>query len=123
MLTLTSDFTFKNDERSCTFIKYYDGSFLFKKLIETEMAGITKLQKEGDLGKFLEKNQGYLVVVFFSAEWSEESKLMADVVGEMVKSEQLSRTTRFVQLDAEEFEDTSMKYNVEAVPTFVLLRV
>jgi hypothetical protein len=87
------------------------------------MAGITKLQKEGDLGKFLEKNQGYLVVVFFSAEWSEESKLMADVVGEMVKSEQLSRTTRFVQLDAEEFEDTSMKYNVEAVPTFVLLRV
>jgi hypothetical protein len=87
------------------------------------MASITKLQKEGDLDKFLEKNQGYLVVVFFSAEWSEESKLMADVVGEMVKSEQLSRTTRFVQLDAEEFEETSMKYNVEAVPTFVLLRV
>ncbi len=87
------------------------------------MASITKLQKEGDLDKFLEKNQGYLVVVFFSAEWSEESKLMADVVGEMVKSEQLSKTTRFVQLDAEEFEETSMKYNVEAVPTFVLLRV
>ena len=84
---------------------------------------ITKLQKEEDFAKFLENNQMYLVVVFFSAEWSEESKVMAEVVGEMVKSEETSRTTRFIQLEAEEFEEISLKYNVEAVPTFVLLRV
>ncbi len=86
-------------------------------------SSVTKLQKEEEFVQFLEKNQSYLVVVFFSAEWSDESKLMSDVVGELVKSEQISRTTRFIQLEAEEFENISLMYNVEAVPTFVLLRV
>lgn len=63
------------------------------------------------------------MVLFFSAQWSDESKLMSDVAEEMVKSEKVSRTTKFIQIEAEDFEDLSMKFNVEAVPTFVLLKV
>ena len=64
-----------------------------------------------------------LVVLFFSAQWSDESKLMGDVAEEMVKTEKVSRTTKFIQIEAEDFEDLSMKFDIEAVPTFVLLKV
>lgn len=86
------------------------------------MSSIIKLQKPEDLEKLLANNAGHLVVLFFSAEWSEESKLMSDVVVEMLKSSQINQSTRFIQLDAEQFEDISLNYDVEAVPTFVFLR-
>lgn len=86
------------------------------------MNSIIKLQKPEDLEKLLANNAGHLVVLFFSAEWSEESKLMSDVVVEMLKSSQINQSTRFIQLDAEQFEDISLNYAVEAVPTFVFLR-
>lgn len=47
---------------------------------------------------------------------------MSDVVVEMLKSSQINQSTRFIQLDAEQFEDISLNYAVEAVPTFVFLR-
>lgn len=64
-----------------------------------------------------------LVVLFFSAEWSDESKLMGEVVMELLKSEKVTRTAKFLQLEAEEYEEISMNYDVEAVPTFVFIRV
>lgn len=86
------------------------------------MTTIIKLQKEEEFEKFLNDNQNLLVVLFFSAQWSDESKLMGDVAEEMVKTEKVSRTTKFIQIEAEDFEDLSMKFDIEAVPTFVLLK-
>lgn len=62
-------------------------------------------------------------MLFFSAEWSEESKLMSEVVVELLKSEKVTHSTKFLQLEAEEYEEISMNYDVEAVPTFVFIRV
>lgn len=60
--------------------------------------------------------------MFFSAEWSDESKLMENVVNELVKDDKYRNSARFLQIEAENFEDLAIRYNVEAVPTFVFLR-
>jgi hypothetical protein len=61
--------------------------------------------------------------LFFAADWSEESQLMSDVVVELLKNEKTARSAKFLQLEAEEFEELSIKYDIEAVPTFVFIRV
>lgn len=83
---------------------------------------VTKLQKTEDFNKFVAENQNFLVVIFFSAEWSDECKLMGNVVQEVLKNENLAGTTRFLQLEAEEHEEISIEFDIEAVPTFVFLR-
>jgi len=62
-------------------------------------------------------------VLFFAADWSDESKLMQDVVEELIKNEKYQSTVRFLQIEAEKFEDISIKYNVEVVPSFIFLKV
>ena len=64
-----------------------------------------------------------MVVLYFSASWSEECNLMSDVIKELAKNEKTSRSTKFLQIEAEEFEDLSVKYGIEAVPTFLFLKV
>lgn len=86
------------------------------------MNAITKLEQFDQFEKFLTDNKNFLVVLFFGADWSDESKLMQGVVEEILKNEKLSRTVRFIQVDAEEYEDISIGFDVEAVPTFVFLK-
>ena len=62
-------------------------------------------------------------MLFFAAEWSDESKLMQDVVDELIKNETYQNNVRFLQIEAEQFEDLSIKYNVEVVPSFIFLKV
>lgn len=83
---------------------------------------LTKIQKTEDFDKFVADHQNYLVIVFFSADWSDECKLMSSVVDEILKNEELKKTTKFLELEAEEHEEISIKFNIEAVPTFVFLR-
>ena len=62
-------------------------------------------------------------MLFFGAEWSEESKLMAEVLSELAKDAKYQSNTRFLQIEAEDNEQISIKYGIEAVPSFVFLKV
>lgn len=83
---------------------------------------VITIKETEEFKKLLTANQKSLVILFFSAEWSDESKLMSDVVTELMKVEKISKCTKFVKIEAEDFEDISMNYDIEAVPTFVFLR-
>jgi thiol-disulfide isomerase/thioredoxin len=61
-------------------------------------------------------------VLFFSAKWSEECKLMNDVIVELSKDEKNSQL-RVLIIEAEDHETITVKYGVEAVPTFVFINV
>lgn len=58
-------------------------------------------------------------VVFFWADWSEPCKFMDKVFGELSKQH---RAVRFLKVEAEVLDDITIKYNVTAVPMFVILQ-
>ncbi|KAJ9583293.1 hypothetical protein L9F63_022364 [Diploptera punctata] len=66
-------------------------------------------------------NKDDLVVVHFYADWAAQCGPMNEVIEELDKQSEL-RGVKFAKCPAEDFPELSMKYNVTAVPTFVLLR-
>jgi thioredoxin-like negative regulator of GroEL len=63
------------------------------------------------------------VVVFFSAGWSEECKYMTGFFNELAKDKKISSSLRVLEVEAEDYEDISMTYGIEAVPSFLFLKV
>ncbi|CAF0709640.1 unnamed protein product [Brachionus calyciflorus] len=86
------------------------------------MSVLNKLDKLENFQKFLEENANALVVLFFAANWSDESKLMNNVLQELSKDERNKNVLRVLEVEAEDFEEISIKYGIEAVPTFVLIK-
>ncbi|KAK8742299.1 hypothetical protein OTU49_001784 [Cherax quadricarinatus] len=68
----------------------------------------------------LEKNNG-LSVVHFMADWAPQCDQMNEVINELSKQRELKEVT-FGIVVAEDIPEVSLKYNVSAVPTFVLFR-
>jgi len=60
-----------------------------------------------------------LVVVHFWAPWAEQCKQMNEVLEELSKA---NNDVVFLKLEAEEVAEISMKYEVEAVPTFLFIK-
>nr|QSX72247.1 glutaredoxin 3 [Halichondria panicea] len=60
-----------------------------------------------------------LTVVHFWAPWSEPCKQMAEAMEDLAK-EYLN--SKFIKIEAEEFPEISLKYEVVAVPTFLLFK-
>ncbi|XP_034254908.1 glutaredoxin-3 [Thrips palmi] len=66
-------------------------------------------------------NTNSLSVVHFYAEWAPQCVQMNEVMEEL--SNQIEyRAVKFAKCLAEEIPDVSLKYNITAVPTFVLIR-
>ncbi|XP_066937179.1 glutaredoxin-3 [Macrobrachium rosenbergii] len=68
----------------------------------------------------VEKNGG-LSVVHFTADWAPQCGQMNEVLNELAKQTELKDVT-FAIVPAEDLPEVSLKFNVSAVPTFVLLR-
>jgi len=83
---------------------------------------LSQLESEESFSQYLEDNKKYLIVLFFAADWSDESKLMESVVNELAKDEKFKNIVRILQVEAEVHENISIRYNVEVVPTFVFLQ-
>ena len=81
-----------------------------------------KLEKAENFGQFLEDNKNHLVVLFFAANWSEECKVMSDIIQELGKDEANRNLVRFLEIEAEDNEELSLKYGIEAVPSFVFIK-
>ena len=86
------------------------------------MSILSQLESEESFNQYLEDNKKYLIVVFFAAEWSDEIKLMENVINELAKDEKYKNIVRILQVEAEIHENISIRYNVEVVPTFVFLQ-
>jgi len=83
---------------------------------------LSQLESEESFSQYLEDNKKHLIVLFFAADWSDESKLMESVVNELAKDEKFKNIVRILQVEAEVHENISIRYNVEVVPTFVFLQ-
>jgi len=60
-----------------------------------------------------------ICVVHFEAEWAEECAQMNVTLQELAKQHPLAV---FLRVDAEQVEDVSIKFEIQCVPTFVVLR-
>lgn len=67
----------------------------------------------------VEKTNG-LVVAHFMASWAPQCEQISEVINELEKLSDLKNVT-FVSLDAEDVAEVSMKYNISAVPTVILI--
>ncbi|XP_065285902.1 glutaredoxin 3 [Dermacentor albipictus] len=61
-----------------------------------------------------------LLALYFHASWSPQCKQVDDLLPDLVKDEDLKRTS-FCKVDADQVKDVSLKYKVTSVPTFVIL--
>ncbi|XP_068230193.1 glutaredoxin-3 [Palaemon carinicauda] len=68
----------------------------------------------------VEKNGG-LSVVHFTADWAPQCGQMNEVLNELAKQSELKDVT-FAIVPAEDLPEVSLKFNISAVPTVVLLR-
>lgn len=64
-------------------------------------------------------SHGQLVVLHFEADWAEECKQMNEVLEELAKE---YTHTIFLRVEAEEVEKVTLHYEIESVPSFVLLK-
>lgn len=83
------------------------------------MANIHLCKDEDHFKQLVQKAGSQLVVVHFEADWADECKQMNNVLSELAKE---FTHTIFIRLQAEEVADVSQHYEVECVPTFVLLK-
>jgi len=84
------------------------------------MANIKTTQTMDALALYVKQApKGSLVVLDFWADWAEPSKHMNEVVDELAKQH---KDVLFVKIEADNSPDISEKYEVEAVPTFILLQ-
>ena len=87
------------------------------------MSILDKLEKAENFEKYLDENKSSMVVLYFAAHWSDECKLMSEVIKELGKDEKNhGGLARFLEIEAEDNEELSIKYGVEAVPSFVFLK-
>lgn len=82
-------------------------------------SNISTCTSEKSYKKILYDARSRVVVVHFEADWAEECKQMNDVIEELAKT---YKHTLFVKLEAEELADITTSYEVECVPTFIILR-
>lgn len=66
-------------------------------------------------------NTSSLAVVHFYAEWAPQCTQMNEIMEELSNQTEY-RAVKFAKCLAEEIPDISLKYNITAVPTFVLIR-
>lgn len=83
------------------------------------MAEITLCKDEITFKKLVEAAGSQLVVLHFEADWAEECKQMNEVLSELSKE---YKHTIFLRVEAEELENISLHYEIECVPSFVLLK-
>jgi thioredoxin-related protein len=62
-------------------------------------------------------------VLCFAANWSDESKHMLEIVSLLSQEEKNKSLIRFLEIEAEDYEDLSVKYGIEVVPTFIFIKV
>ena len=63
------------------------------------------------------------MILFFTANWSDECKHVNSVFEELSKDQKYLNSLKVLEIEAEEFEDASMKYGIESVPAFVFIKV
>lgn len=80
---------------------------------------VINLAKEEDINSLMTGNE--LVVIHFYADWAEQCKNMNDVMDELSVQADL-KDVKFAKVVAEDFPEVSLKYKIQAVPTFILLR-
>jgi len=83
--------------------------------------GLIAVASEDELTKLMKENQGCLFTLHFWASWAAQCEQMNAVLEELAKESKLVHV-RFIKVEAEELPDLCETYEVEAVPTFVLLK-
>lgn len=85
------------------------------------MALLEEVDSLENFNKTLAEARSNLVVVHFSAKWSEQCQQMNDVMVELAKTPQLVNV-RFLQVEAEDLPELTTKYQVTAVPMFIFFK-
>jgi thiol-disulfide isomerase/thioredoxin len=92
-------------------------------VLQFEMAtdsNLYQVQSSDQFKELLSKDLQRVSLLYFWAPWAEPCKQMAEVVAELSKkySKLLS-----LQIEAEEQNEISESFDIESVPTFIILRV
>jgi len=82
---------------------------------------LIEIGTEDELAKLMKDYQGCLFTLHFWASWAAQCEQMNAVLTELAKDSKLVHV-KFVKVEAEELPDLCETYEVEAVPTFVLLK-
>lgn len=85
------------------------------------MALLEEVDSLENFNKTLAEARSNLVVVHFSAKWSEQCQQMNDVLAELAKTPQLVNV-RFLQVESEDLPELTTKYQVTAVPMFIFFK-
>ncbi|XP_078482852.1 glutaredoxin-3 [Ciona intestinalis] len=83
------------------------------------MGKLIHIKNEAVFNTQLEEAKKSLVVVHFWAPWAEQCKQMNDVMEELAKK---NTNVVFLTIEAEELPEVSVKYQIEAVPTFIFIK-
>lgn len=80
---------------------------------------VQNVESETQMGKVLSDSASVLTVIHFHAPWSPQCTQMNDVMSELAKD---NSHVKFYKLEAENLPEVSHKYEISAVPTFLLFK-
>jgi Grx4 family monothiol glutaredoxin len=81
---------------------------------------MTAIKTGEEFQRLVQSNKG-LVVVHFLAPWAPQCQQVTDVILDLAKEKQLSGVL-FLAIEAESLPELSLKYDITAVPTCVILK-
>lgn len=85
------------------------------------MSEIIKIANSGEFDKVLKSERP--LVVHFYADWAVQCQQINEVLVELARDKQLiSSGVQFFKIEAESLPDLSLKYNVSAVPSCIILK-
>ncbi|PFX21574.1 glutaredoxin-3-like [Stylophora pistillata] len=80
---------------------------------------LEEVNSQTEFDKILGNSSSALTVVHFHAPWAPQCKQMNEVMTELAKE---NSHVKFVKLEAENLPEVSIKYEISAVPTFLLFK-
>nr|CAX71379.1 thioredoxin 1 [Schistosoma japonicum]CAX77061.1 thioredoxin 1 [Schistosoma japonicum] len=82
------------------------------------MSNVLHIETDDDFDSFLKENKDKLIVVDFFATWCGPCKKIAPAFEAL----SADRSALYVKVDVDKLEETAKKYDVTAMPTFIVIK-
>jgi thioredoxin 1 len=87
-----------------------------------EDTAVVKIHSEEEFDKLIASGSKEVAVIDFTATWCPPCRMIAPEFDKLSKTEELGSKVAFLKVDVDECGDLASRFEVDAMPSFIVLR-